>query len=79
MTHAIHGSSFLDGKELIERGASGGFLIEVGDKKIYHAGDTGLLYDMKLLKDENIDLAFLPIGGNYTMDIKDATKAVRFI
>ena len=79
MTHAIHGSSFLDGNELKEAGAPGGFLIEVEGKKICHAGDTGLLYDMKLLKDEHIDLAFLPIGGNYTMDVKDASLAARFI
>lgn len=56
-----------------------GFIIEVNGKKIYHAGDTGLTYDMKLLEDENIDLALLPIGGNYTMDIDDAVKAVDFI
>ena len=35
--------------------------------------------DMKLLEDEYIDLAFIPIGGNYTMDVKDAVKAVDFI
>ena len=56
-----------------------GFVIEVGGKKIYHAGDTGLTYDMKLLEGENIDLALLPIGGNFTMDIDDAVKAVEFI
>ena len=56
-----------------------GFIIEVGGKKVYHSGDTGLTFDMKLLEDENIDLALLPIGGNYTMDIEDAVKAVEFI
>lgn len=56
-----------------------GFIIEVYGKKIYHAGDTGLTYDMKLLEDENIEVALLPIGGNYTMDIDDAIKAVKFI
>ena len=45
-------------------------------QKIYHAGDTGLTMDMKLLEDEHIDLAFLPIGGNFTMDVKDASKSM---
>jgi L-ascorbate metabolism protein UlaG (beta-lactamase superfamily) len=60
-------------------GNPGGFVIELGGKKVYHAGDTGLTYDMKLLEDEKIDVAFLPIGGNYTMDIDDAVKACDFI
>jgi L-ascorbate metabolism protein UlaG (beta-lactamase superfamily) len=50
------------------------------DKKtLYPAGDTGLIYDMKLLETEQVDVAFLPIGGNYTMDIRDAVRAVEFI
>ena len=56
-----------------------GFVIEINGKKLYHAGDTGLTYDMKLLETEKIDIAFLPIGGNYTMDIDDAVRAVDFI
>ncbi|MDD5770116.1 MAG: metal-dependent hydrolase [Candidatus Gracilibacteria bacterium] len=45
---------------------------------IYHAGDTGLTYDMKLLGDyDKIDIAFLPIGGNFTMGIDDAVIATR--
>ncbi len=56
-----------------------GFLIEIDGKKLYHAGDTGLTMDMKLLEDEHIDLAFLPIGGNFTMDVKDAARACEFI
>ncbi len=79
MTNAVHGSGINDGENMICGGNPGGFVIEIDDKKIYHAGDTGLLYDMKLLEDEKIDVAFLPIGGNYTMDINDAVKAVDFI
>ena len=48
-------------------------------KKLYHAGDTGLTMDMKLLEVEELDLAFVPIGGNFTMDIEDAVRAVEFI
>lgn len=79
MTPALHGSGIFNGTEFISGGNPSGFLIETEGKKIYHAGDTGLTMDMKLLEDEGIDLAFIPIGGNYTMDIDDAVKAVEFI
>ncbi len=79
MTNALHGSGITDNGNIIYGGNPGGFIIEINNKKVYHAGDTGLTLDMKLLEDENIDVAFLPIGGNYTMDIEDAVKAVDFI
>ncbi|MBP1927164.1 L-ascorbate metabolism protein UlaG (beta-lactamase superfamily) [Sedimentibacter acidaminivorans] len=79
MTNAVHGSGITEGETMIYGGNPGGFIIEIDGKKVYHAGDTGLIYDMKLLEDEKIDVAFLPIGGNYTMDIDDAVKAVDFI
>jgi L-ascorbate metabolism protein UlaG (beta-lactamase superfamily) len=79
MTPAVHGSSFQDEDGVHEGGNPGGFLIAVNGITIYHAGDTGLIYDMKLLQEDNVDIAFLPIGGNYTMDIKDAVRAVSFI
>jgi L-ascorbate metabolism protein UlaG (beta-lactamase superfamily) len=79
MTNAVHGSGISDGDNMIYGGNPCGFVIEIGGKKLYHSGDTGLTMDMKLLEDENIDVAFIPIGGNYTMDINDAVKAVEFI
>ncbi len=79
MTNALHGSGISDGDNMIYGGNPCGFVIEIEGKKIYHAGDTGLTMDMKLLEDENIDVAFIPIGGNYTMDINDAVKAVELI
>lgn len=79
MTNALHGSGISDNESMIYGGNPGGFVIHINNKKVYHAGDTGLTLDMKLLEDENIDIAFLPIGGNYTMDIDDAVKAVDFI
>ena len=79
MTNALHGSGISDNGNMIYGGNPGGFVIEVNNKKVYHAGDTGLTYDMKLLEDEQIDVAFLPIGGNYTMDVDDAVKATEFI
>jgi len=57
----------------------GGFLFYFDDIILYHAGDTGLTMDMKLLAEDNVDVALIPIGGNYTMDIDDAVKAVEFI
>jgi L-ascorbate metabolism protein UlaG (beta-lactamase superfamily) len=54
-----------------------GFIIELGSKRIYYAGDTGLTDEMKALK--NIDVALLPVGGTYTMDAEDAAEAVTYI
>lgn len=79
MTPAVHGSSYHDEEGVHDGGNPGGFLLAIDGIKVYHSGDTGLIYDMKLLADENIDIAFLPIGGNYTMDVIDAAKAVSFI
>ncbi|WP_326911015.1 metal-dependent hydrolase [Sedimentibacter sp. MB31-C6] len=79
MSNALHGSGISSKDEMIYGGNPCGFIIEINNKKIYHAGDTGLTLDMKLLEDENIDLAFLPIGGNFTMDVDDAVKAADFI
>ena len=60
-------------------GLACGFVIEVDNKKLYHAGDTGLTVEMTLLPYENIDVALLPIGGYYTMDAEDAARAVEMI
>jgi len=56
-----------------------GFILEIGGKKIYHAGDTALMADMALLAEENIDVALLPIGDFYTMGPADALRAVKMI
>jgi len=76
LTIAHHGSALPDGSY---GGSPVGFLFYIEDKKIYHAGDTGLFYDMKLIGDEGIDLAMLPIGDNYTMGPDDALRAVKLI
>ena len=78
LTIAHHGSAAGDG--LIYTGNPCGFLVKMGGKLMYHAGDTGLFYDMKLIGDMNdIDIAFLPIGDNFTMGVDDAVKAVEFL
>jgi len=77
LTQALHGSKLPDGSN---GGNPCGFLITAKDgKKIYLAGDTGLFGDMKLIGDEGLDLAALPIGDNYTMGPADALRAVEFL
>jgi len=76
MVAALHSSSMPDGSY---GGNPAGFVIYSEGKKIYFAGDTALTYDMKLLADENLDWAILPIGDNYTMGADDAIKACGFI
>ncbi|NLK19116.1 MAG: metal-dependent hydrolase, partial [Synergistaceae bacterium] len=67
-----------DGR-MIPGGNPCGFLFDMGGVKVYHAGDTGLTMDMQLLAPEAVDVALLPIGGNYVMDVKDAARAAEFI
>ena len=54
-----------------------GFVIEIGAKRIYYAGDTDLTEEMKELKD--IDVALLPVGGTYTMNAEEAAEATSHI
>lgn len=76
-TIAHHGSCAPDGTYT---GAAAGALLTIGGRIIYHAGDTALTYDMKLLGEMyEVDVALLPIGDNYTMGIRDALKAVEFV
>ncbi|MEG1641822.1 MAG: metal-dependent hydrolase [Synergistaceae bacterium] len=82
LTPAWHGAAvqMLDkGIDIGYGGVACGFLIEIENKKIYHAGDTGLTMEMQLLKDLDIQIAMLPIGGYYTMDAEDAARAVKMI
>jgi len=74
---AIHTSSFPDGSY---GGQPGGFVIEGEHKNIYIAGDTSLMMDMKLIPMRTeLDLAILPIGSNFTMDVDDAIIASDFL
>jgi L-ascorbate metabolism protein UlaG (beta-lactamase superfamily) len=77
LTLAFHGSVLPDGTY---GGNPCGFLISTKDgKKIYDAADTGLFGDMELIGDEGLDIAFLPIGDNYTMGPEDAVRAVALL
>jgi L-ascorbate metabolism protein UlaG (beta-lactamase superfamily) len=76
LTIAHHGSALPDGHY---GGNPCGFLLTIGKIKIYDAADTGLFYDMKLIGDEKIDVAMIPIGDNYTMGPDDAVRAAKLI
>jgi L-ascorbate metabolism protein UlaG (beta-lactamase superfamily) len=61
-------------------GTAAGLLIRIGETTVYHAGDTCLFGDMKLIAERNpVDIALLPIGGHYTMDRHDAAYAAGLI
>lgn len=76
MTPALHSSSLPDGSY---GGDPGGYLLTLGDKKIYIAGDTALFSDMGLIGVNGLDLAILPIGDNYTMGPDDALLALEYL
>ncbi|WP_342543275.1 metal-dependent hydrolase [Paenisporosarcina sp. FSL H8-0542] len=80
-TQAFHGSSYeTENQEIIYTGMPAGILFMAEGKTIYHAGDTALFGDMKLIGERHpIDLAFLPIGDNFTMGIDDAAYAVELL
>ncbi len=73
VTQALHGSG-------IDGGLACGFVVDFYGTKVYYAGDTGLFSDMKLIGElEDLDLAILPIGGNFTMDLNDAVIATQYL
>jgi L-ascorbate metabolism protein UlaG (beta-lactamase superfamily) len=80
LTIAHHGSALQTDTGFVYMGNPAGVLLTADGKTLYHAGDTGLFYDMKLIGEmHDIDLALLPIGDNFTMGIEDAAKAVSFL
>ena len=77
LTPAWHGSAFPDGTY---GGMPAGILLTVGNKTIYHTGDTGLFLDMELIgKHHKVDLMLVCIGDNFTMGIDDAVEAVSLV
>ncbi|WP_423146535.1 metal-dependent hydrolase [Rubrolithibacter danxiaensis] len=77
MVFAAHSNSLPDGSY---GGAAAGFILEIEGKKIYYAGDTALTQEMKLIGElDKPDLAFLPVGDNFTMGVDDAIIASGFI
>lgn len=78
LVNAVHSSSLPDGSYA---GNPVGFVIQLNEgKTVYYSGDTALHLDMQLIPKRNkIDLSFLPIGGNFTMDMQDAVWAAEFV
>ena len=81
MTHAIHSNSLQDGEALVYGGEPAGLVITLpGGFSLYHAGDTCLFSDMKLIGEiYEPDVVFLPIGDHFTMGPREAARAVQFL
>ncbi len=80
-TQAFHSTGLVTGEQnIIYLGMPAGLLLEIEGKTIYHAGDTALFSDMKLLGERHsIDIAFLPIGDNFTMGPEDVAYAAMLL
>lgn len=80
-TQAFHGSGYATSdKQMLYCGQPAGILLTIEGKTIYHAGDTALFSDMKLIGERHpIDIAFVPIGDNFTMGPEDAATAIDFL
>ena len=77
MVLAVHSSVLPDGTY---GGNPAGFVVAAEEKTFYFAGDTALTYDMKIIAEQyRVDFAFLPIGGQLTMDIDDALVAASWV
>lgn len=80
MVYAQHSSGYELEDKTLYMGNPAGFVLSIEDKHLYHAGDTAYFSDMSLISEDfNLDIAFLPIGDNFTMGIKDAVKASKLL
>ena len=81
MVEAIHSSSVQDEQGTHYVGVAAGFVLTITDGPVlYHAGDTAVFSDMKLIRElYRPEVAMLPIGGYYTMDPREAAVAVRLL
>ena len=81
MVQAVHSSSIQEDDNIIYGGDPAGFVIRLEDgRTIYHAGDTGLFYDLTLIGElYQPEVAMLPIGDHYVMGPKEAAKACQLL
>lgn len=81
MVHALHSSSVTEGDQVIYTGDPVGFVLRFENGfTLYHAGDTGLFGDMKIIGElYKPEVSLLPIGSHYTMDPKEATHAAKLL
>ncbi len=81
MTHAMHSNSIQDDGEVVYAGEPAGYIVCLpGDVTLYHAGDTAVFGDMKLIAElYRPQIALLPIGDLFTMGPREAAMAIRFL
>lgn len=81
MTHAVHCSSIIDDGNIICAGEAAGYIVKLpGGFSIYHAGDTAVFGDMKLIAEiYRPDVVCLPIGDRFTMGPLEAAHAIRLL
>jgi L-ascorbate metabolism protein UlaG (beta-lactamase superfamily) len=80
MVPAVHSSWIEEAGIGCNGGGSAGFVIDIDGVRVYHAGDTALFSDMKLIGElYHPDVALLPIGGRFTMGPEEAMIAARYI
>lgn len=79
LTPAWHGSTYTDADGMHTLGMPTGALLRLGERLLYHAGDTSLFSDMSLIARHGIEVALLPIGDNFTMGPDDALEAVKYL
>ena len=81
MVNALHSNGIEDGKKMIYGGEPCGYIVRLpGGLRIYHAGDTAVFGDMKLIAElYEPEVAMLPIGDHYTMGPREAAMAIRLL
>ena len=81
LTPALHSNSYdTKSRGTLYAGQPCGVVLEDGKSSIYHAGDTALFSDMRLIGQRHeLDLALLPIGDRFTMGVQDAALAASFL
>lgn len=81
MVHAVHSCGITDGDKIVYGGEACGYIIRLpGGLTLYHAGDTAVFGDMKIIGELYApDVAMLPIGDHYTMGPREAALAIRLL
>ncbi|MBS1705261.1 MAG: metal-dependent hydrolase [Armatimonadetes bacterium] len=80
LTHAIHSNSFETDRGKVYAGIAAGVIVKSPSHTIFHSGDTSLFSDLELIGEEhNPDIAFLSVGGNFTMNMKEGVRAARWL
>src|SRR5690348_5211257 len=79
MVHAVHSCGIQDGDKIVYGGEACGYVVRLpGGPTVYHAGDTAVFSDMKLIGElYSPEVAMLPIGDFYTMGPREAAMAIR--